>query len=86
MEFEKKKHDIEKQYGNLQVKNLNAKFGTGGVDFIEEHLQSENIKVGGGGLISQHELRRKNEQIELVIAETHAQIAEEQRRQEISKR
>ena len=37
MEFEKKKNEIEQSYCR-SIKNLSNKFGTGGIDFIEEHL------------------------------------------------
>jgi len=37
MEFEKKKNEIEQSYCK-SIKNLSNKFGTGGIDFIEEHL------------------------------------------------
>ena len=40
LEFEKKKKEIEKSYGDIKIKNLSNKFGTAGIDFIEEHLQS----------------------------------------------
>lgn len=56
MEFEKKKNEIEQAYAK-KIKNLKNKFGTGGIDFIEEHLQSTNITSGGGGLISNQELK-----------------------------
>eukprot|EP00347_Sterkiella_histriomuscorum_P021620 403333345 len=39
-ELEKKFNEIKRQHGTVQIKNLNQKFGTGGIDFIEEHLQS----------------------------------------------
>lgn len=69
----------------MQIKNLNTKFGTGGIDFIEEHLQSTNIKVGGG-LISNKELKQNKEQIELVIAEEHAKRVAEENAKELNKR
>lgn len=54
MEFEKKKNEIEEAFGR-KILNLNSKFGTGGVDFVEEHKQSSDV-VKGGGLISKQEL------------------------------
>lgn len=84
MDFEKKKIEIEEAYGR-QIKNLNKKFGTGGIDFIEEHLQSTNIKVGGG-LISKEELRQNKDQIELVIVDEQAKKLEEEKEQELNRR
>ena len=51
MDFEKKKLDIESSYGK-KIQNLSNKFGTGGVDFVEEHLKSST-----SGLISKSDLQ-----------------------------
>ncbi|CDW71086.1 protein fam50 homolog [Stylonychia lemnae] len=84
MEFEKKKNEIEQSYGK-SIKNLSNKFGIGGIDFIEEHLQSTNIKAGGG-LISNQELKQKKQQIELVIVDEQAKKIEEEKQNELNRR
>ena len=55
------------------VQNLQNKFGTAGVDFIEEHLQSTGA-AGGVGLVSNEELRARRERIELTIAEEEERL------------
>jgi|LauGreDrversion4_2_1035121.scaffolds.fasta_scaffold1039321_1 hypothetical protein len=47
---------------------LGSKFGTGGLDFIEEHLQSTGA-AGGVGLVSKQEYKMRRERVELAIAQ-----------------
>ena len=80
MEFEKKKCEIQETYGK-KIENLQNKFGVGGVDFIEEHLQSS-----AAGLVTGKEYKQKKEQIELVIAEQQEKLIEQLKNEEIRKR
>lgn len=50
------------------MSSLGSKFGTGGLDFIEEHLQSTGA-AGGVGLVSKQEYKMRRERVELAIAE-----------------
>ena len=81
MEFEKKKIEIEQAY-NKKIQDLKSKFGNGGVDFIEEHLQSTTA-----GLVSNKDFKKKKEkEIELVIAEEEQKRIEQEKDAELNKR
>lgn len=80
MEFERKKNEIEQNY-HKEIKNLNQKFGFSGVDFIEEHLQTS-----ASGLVSRKDLKKKNEQIELLITKEEEKLLEKEKDEEVNKR
>ena len=56
------------------MKTLTSKFGTGGVDFIEEHLQSAGIAGGGVGLVTNEQYKLRKERVELTIAEEEEKL------------
>ena len=72
MEFERKKTDQQKLEAT-KVKTLSTKFGTGGIDFIEEHLQSTGV-AGGVGLVTNQEYKKRKERVELTIAEEEEKL------------
>ena len=55
------------------MSSLGSKFGTGGLDFIEEHLQSTGA-AGGVGLVSKQEYKMRRERVELAIAEEEEKL------------
>lgn len=57
----------------IVVGNLKSKFGAGGVDFIEEHLQSTGV-AGGIGLVTNQEYKQRKERVELTIAEEEQKL------------
>jgi hypothetical protein len=60
------------------MSSLGSKFGTGGLDFIEEHLQSTGA-AGGVGLVSKQEYKMRRERVELAIAEEEEKMVSNKR-------
>lgn len=79
-EFEKKKSEIEQNFGK-KIENLKSKFGNGGVDFIEEHLQSSTA-----GLITNQQFKLKKEHIELSIAQEEERLIEKEKQDEMERK
>ena len=67
------------------MSTLGAKFGTGGLDFIEEHLQSTGA-TGGVGLVTKQEYRMRRERMELAIAEEEEKMVTNKRTQKIEQK
>jgi hypothetical protein len=64
---------VSKESERQVVGNLKSKFGTGGVDFIEEHLLSTGA-AGGVGLVTNREFKERRDRIELTIAEEEERL------------
>lgn len=68
-----------------KVQTLASKFGKGGVDFIEEHLQSTGV-AGGVGLVTNEEFRQRKERVELTIAEEEEKLLQAAKNEQTRKK
>ena len=83
-EFEKLKTELQQSQAP-KVKTLQTKFGSGVVDFIEEHLQSTGA-AGGVGLVTNQEYRKRKERVELTIAEEEEKFIQQAKTAQINRR